>query len=199
METHNICFIGQTGFGKSSLINELFGTHFRTDPLISCTKELYSVSVLEPDEDSQRFVTIYDTPGIGEFSNNSMYQEYYNYAISQADHIVLVITLDRTDSTSQDLLESVKPYIKNAKVKFTIALNRIDSTGVGEKDTSYVSWDIEKNKPTDACRERIETRIETIKINYMDDIDFLPIDSIIPVCALRKYGIQELKKQILNK
>lgn len=199
METHNICFIGQTGFGKSSLINELFGTHFRTDPLVSCTKELYTVSVLEPDEDSQRFVTIYDTPGIGEFSNNSMYQEYYNHAISQADHIVLVVTLDRTDSTSQDLLESVKPYIKNAKVKFTIALNRIDSTGVGEKDTSYVSWNIEKNKPTDACRVRIGARIETIKTNYMDDIDFLPIDNIIPVCAIRKYGIAELKKLILNK
>lgn len=199
MKTHNICFIGQTGFGKSSLINELFGTHFRTDPLVSCTKELYSVSVLEPEENGQRLVTIYDTPGIGEFSSNSMYQEYYNYAISLADHIVLVVTLDRTDSTSQDLLESVRSYIKDAGVKFTIALNRIDSSGVAEKDTSYAAWDIENNKPSDACEERIGTRIETIKINYAEDIDFLPIDSIIPVCAIRKYGITELKKQILNK
>lgn len=199
MSTHNICFIGQTGFGKSSLINALFGTHFRTDPLVSCTKELYSVSVLEPDNNGQRIITIYDTPGIGEFSSNSMYQEYYNYAISLADHIVLVVTLDRTDSTSQDLLESVRPYIKDAGVKFTIALNRIDSSGVAEKDTSYAAWDIENNKPSDACEERIGTRIETIKINYAEDIDFLPIDSIIPVCAIRKYGITELKKQILNK
>lgn len=197
METHIICFLGQTGFGKSSLINALFGTNFRTDPLISCTKELYSVSILESGEDGQRLVTVYDTPGIGEFSNNSMYQEYYNHAISLADHIVLVVTLDRTDSTSQDLLESVKHYVKNSRVKFTIALNRIDSSGVGE-DTSYVSWDIENNVPSDECRTRIDTRIETIKINYGNDIDFLPIDSIIPVCTIRKYGIQELKNQILN-
>lgn len=199
MVTHNICFIGQTGFGKSSLINELFGSHFDTDPLVSCTKELYSVSVLEHIDNGHRMVTIYDTPGIGEFSNNSVYQDYYNYAVSLADHIVLVVTLDRTDSTSQDLLESVRPYIKNNDVKFTIALNRIDSNGVAEKCSSYVAWDNTNNRPTRDCEERINKRIETIKRNYSEDIDFLPIDDIVPVCAIRKYGIKELKQRILNK
>ena len=199
MITHNICFIGQTGFGKSSLINELFGTHFRTDPLVSCTKELYSVSVLESKNEDHSLITIYDTPGIGEFSNNSVYQDYYNYAISLADHIVLVVTLDRTDSTSQDLLESIKPYIKNDKVKFTIALNRIDSYGVAEKNSSYVAWDNVNNKPTSECEEHINTRIKTIKRNFIEDIIFLPIEDIVPVCAIRKYGINELKQQILSK
>lgn len=198
MVTHNICFIGQTGFGKSSLINELFGTHFRTDPLVSCTKELYSVSVLESNSEVHRLVTIYDTPGIGEFSNNSVYQEFYNYAISLADHIVLVVTLDRTDSTSQDLLESVRPYIKNKGVKFTIALNRIDSNGVAEKNSSYVAWDDDNNRPTSKCEEHIKTRIQTIKRNYIEEIDFLPIVEIVPVCAIRKYGIAKLKQRILK-
>ena len=70
IKTYNICFLGQTGFGKSSLINELFGTAFNTDPLVSCTKELYSVSKLIETSEGERLVTVYDTPGIGEISTN---------------------------------------------------------------------------------------------------------------------------------
>ena len=200
MKSHTICFLGQTGFGKSSLINELFGTHFRTDPLVSCTKELYSVSVIESNNGEQSFVTVYDTPGIGEFSTNSEYQEYYNYAVSHADHIVLVVTLDRIDTTSQDLLESVRPYV-NDGTKFTIALNKIDSGGVSAKDSDAVVWDKENNRPSDKWAEFINQRIVTITENYSesDNFCFLPIDKIVPVCAMRKYGIEELKKQILNK
>ena len=112
IKTYNICFLGQTGFGKSSLINELFGTAFNTDPLVSCTKELYSVSKLIETSEGERLVTVYDTPGIGEFSTNEKYQIYYDYAVSVADHIVLVVSLDRVDATSQDLLESISKYIK---------------------------------------------------------------------------------------
>lgn len=200
MKSYNICFLGQTGFGKSSLINELFGAHFRTDPLVSCTKELYSVSVIESNGDEQNFITIYDTPGIGEFSDNSKYQEYYNYAVSRANHIVLVVTLDRTDRTSQDLLESIRPYLNNG-AKFTIALNKIDSGGVGEKGCDATAWDSNNNRPSDEWAERINKRIGTIIDNYSESeyFHFLPIDKIIPVCAMRRYGIAELKKQILNK
>lgn len=200
MKYHNICFLGQTGFGKSSLINELFGTHFKTDPLVSCTKELYSVSVIESNEGEPTFITVYDTPGIGEFSNSSKYQEYYNYAVSCADHIVLVVTLDRIDRTSQDLLESIKPYVKE-EVKFTIALNKIDSGGVGEKGLDAIAWDDDNNRPSNEWAERINKRIKIIEENYSESeyFHFLSIDRIIPVCAMRKYGIEELKKQILNK
>lgn len=197
VKTHNICFLGQTGYGKSSLINQLFGTKFSTDPLVSCTKELYSVSVLHKQEDVTALITVYDTPGIGEFSTNSIYQMYYNYAVSQADHIVLVLTLDRTDSTSQDLLESIVPYLKNSDVKFTVALNRVDSGGVGEKNEKYNAWNDAENAPSIECWQRINERLETIRVNYENELDFLPFE-IIPVCALRRYGIDELKNRILE-
>ena len=194
IETYNICFLGQTGFGKSSLINELFGTVFNTDPLVSCTKELYSVSKLIETSECERLVTVYDTPGIGEFSTNEKYQVYYDYAASVADHIVLVVSLDRVDATSQDLLESISKYIKGDHVKFTIALNRIDSTGVMD-DVDYISWDTKNNKPSERCMKKINARRKTIIANYLDDIDFLPFE-IIPVCAIRKYGISELRNRL---
>lgn len=189
-ESYTICFLGQTGFGKSSLINELFGTHFNTDPLKSCTKELYSVTTLSDD----KLVTVYDTPGIGEFSNNSKYQEYYNYAVSKSDHIVLVVSLDRTDSTSQDLLESLKEYVINRSVQFTIVINRIDSLGVGT--SGYTSWNTENNTPTEDCIKRVKQRIKNIHDNF-DDV-FLPFD-VFPVCALRHYGIEDLRNRLIKK
>lgn len=197
--TYNICFLGQTGFGKSSLINVLFHASFNTDPLVSCTKELYSVTTLVDDGGEKRLVTVYDTPGIGEFSNNSHYQAYYDLAVSLADHIVLVVTLDRTDATSQDLLESLAPYLKNKDVKFTIVLNRIDSTGTAG-DSAYEAWDKTSNTPSQACLGRIEARKETLKCNFGNGkygIDFLPFE-IIPVCAIRYYGIEALKQRLIK-
>lgn len=195
LNTYNICFIGQTGFGKSSLINELFGTSFNTDPLVACTKELYSVTKIQDTPNGERLVTVYDTPGIGEFSTNEKYQAYYDYAVSLADHIVLVVTLDRVDATSQELLENLHKYLKSNNVKFTIALNRIDSTGVMD-DTDYVGWDLDKNMPSEKCFEKIEKRKKTILTNFKDDLDFLPFE-IYPVCAIRKYGVDELRKRII--
>lgn len=199
MKTYNICFLGQTGFGKSSLINALFHTSFNTDPLVSCTKELYSVTTIVNDADGERLITVYDTPGIGEFSTNSHYQAYYDLAVSCADHIVLVTTLDRTDSTSQDLLESLVPYLKNDKVRFTIALNRIDSTGTAG-DSSYEPWDKDTNCPSAACMERIEARKDTLQCNFGNGkygINFLPF-KIVPVCAVRNYGLEALKQRIIK-
>jgi len=197
MKSYNVCFLGQTGFGKSSLINALFDAHFNTDPLVACTKELYSVTTLVKASGREKLLTVFDTPGIGEFSDNSPYQQYYNYAASFADHIVLVVTLDRVDSTSQDLLESIKPFLNRTGVRFTIALNRIDSTGVTDSNHIYVPWDEQKNKPSEQCMIRIEERLHTIKVNFGEDIDFLPFE-VIPVCAMRHYGIDKLKEQIIK-
>lgn len=196
MRTHNICFLGQTGFGKSSLINSLFGSHFNTDPLVSCTKELYSVMTIE-ESNKYDAIIAFDTPGIGEFSNNSQYQLFYNYAVSQANHIVLVVSMDRTDTTSQDLLLSVKDYVKSDSVKFTIALNRIDSAGVDNSGGENHLWDSINNVPSELCLDKIERRLSTIKMNFGEDIDFLPFE-VIPVCALRNYGIDNLKKRIMQ-
>ena len=44
INSYNVCFLGRTGNGKSSLINEIWGTHFPTDPLLSCTKEMQTVT-----------------------------------------------------------------------------------------------------------------------------------------------------------
>ena len=85
IDSYNVCFLGRTGNGKSSLINALWGTKFSTDPLVSCTKEMYTVTVLEENLNGNEGVTVIDTPGIGEFSTDSKYERFYEHAVSVAD------------------------------------------------------------------------------------------------------------------
>ena len=196
LNSYNICFIGKTGYGKSSLINALFGTHFSTDPFHSCTKELYSVSILDRAPKGYDCVTVYDTPGIGDFPDNDVYQAYYDHAVSIADVIVLVVTFAKTDAPEQELLQDIKQHVSNdKKVKFIIALNHIDSTIVA-MDPNYIPWDEDKNEPTLDCNAIINERKEIIHQKF-DDI-FMKSE-VVPVCALREYGIEELRNQIITK
>lgn len=196
IKSYNICFIGRTGNGKTSLINGLWGTKFSTDPLVSCTKELYSVTVMS--DISKRFeaVTIFDTPGIGEFSSDSKYERYYQHAVMMSDCIVLVTTFDRTDAPVQRFLKKFKEYIRpNRNVKFVVALNHIDSKIITDADGSYEPWNNEMNTPSEHCVRNIRERTKIIHEKF--DNRFLPFE-VIPVCAMRNYGLGELKKEILN-
>lgn len=197
INSYNICFLGRTGNGKSSLINEIWGTHFPTDPLLSCTKEMQSVTKIETSIPGFEAISIYDTPGIGEFSSCSMYEKYYEHAVTSANCIVLVTTFDRTDAPAQRLLIRMKEFLDADKdVKFIIALNHIDSRIVADRDNTYEPWDTENNTPSLKCIENIEARIKLIHERF--DNKFLPYE-VIPVCALRKYGIENLKNAIIKK
>lgn len=195
LKSYKICFLGKTGYGKSSLINCLFRTNFSTDPFYSCTKELYSVTTLKDAPQGFDAITVYDTPGIGEFADNEPYQKYYDYAFSNADVIVLVSTFSRTDAPEQELLMDLKKIITTSKeMKFVIALNYIDSSKVA-LSTDYEAWNHDKNIPSEECALLINERIQILHEKF--DSIFMP-SSIVPVCAMRNYGIQELKKTILT-
>lgn len=141
-------------------------------------------------------VTVYDTPGIGEFSSDSKYEKYYRHAVGLADCVVLVSTFDRTDAPVQRLLMRMKNYKDERKnVRFIVALNHIDSKIITDSDGKYVPWDEKLNVPTEECKKNIEERIAILHEKL--DGKFLPFN-VVPVCAIRNYGLQELKEAILK-
>lgn len=196
LNTYNICFLGRTGNGKSSLINNLFDASLTTDPLIPCTKILSATTKLSDEVSGFDAITAYDTPGIGEFSSIVPYQRYYEYAVHNSHCIVLVTTLDRNDASAQRLLLFLKDFInKGLHPRFVIALNHIDSRVTVETKEIEV-WDEATNSPTEYRQNQIDQRIVMLEQKFADK--FLPFE-IIPVCAIRKYGLENLKNSILNK
>lgn len=195
LNPYNICFLGKTGYGKSSLINGLFGTRFTTDPFYSCTKELYTVTTLDGAPAGYDSISVNDTPGIGEFPDDDIYQKYYEQAASVANVIVLVSTFSRTDAPEQELLLNLKPCFDPSKnVRLVIALNHIDSKKVA-MTPDYEPWNMDLNCPSDECHALIEERIAILHEKF----DELIMPSVvIPVCAPRNYGISELKKELLT-
>lgn len=197
IKPYTVCFLGKTGNGKSSLINALFNLALPIDPLVSCTKELHAITKLTDSILDYNAITILDTPGIGEFSSNSVYQDYYHYAVSIADCVVLVLTMDRADASSQRLVQDVIPFInKNKHVRFVVAVNHIDSKTIGA-NRSYEPWDMINNIPSEECSIRIEERINIIRQKFSDM--FVEPFEVVPVCAIRNYGTENLKKIIFNK
>ena len=196
INTYNVCFIGRTGNGKSSLINSLWNTGFATDSLVSCTKQLVSATIMSEEISGYEAICVYDTPGIGEFSSDSVYERYYEHAVSIADCVVLVTTFDRTDAPAQRLLMRLKQHVDNRKnVRFVIALNHIDSRVITDSESQYEPWNDEINMPSDKCLENVQERISLLNEKFKNK--FLPFQ-VIPVCAARDYGIDELKKLIIK-
>ncbi len=103
----SIIFIGQTGYGKSSLINKLIDKDiFETSDYQSCTKVLQSADYFlhhkKKHEKLAYTLSFVDLPGIGENDKaDEHYLQWYQKYIEEASVIVYLFRADKRDH-SQD-------------------------------------------------------------------------------------------------
>ena len=87
-----VSIMGQTGVGKTSLINAIFQTNLETDPVKPCTKEIEKVSFTGEKKQKLEF---YDLPGIGESEiADTDYLDDYLSQIKNSDVIIWAIHAD---------------------------------------------------------------------------------------------------------
>lgn len=122
---------GQTGTGKSSLTNALFGTKFEVDDTRPCTKEPQKHIEKAPDG---KTVTFWDLPGLGEADGaDSTYIRQYIEIAKSCDIILWVFQAD-TRSILIDK-QAVKTIVNNLEEteksrflsKITVVLTKADT------------------------------------------------------------------------
>lgn len=124
-----VSVMGQTGVGKTSLLNALFGTKLKTDDVRPCTKEIEKVIFKGKDKSELWF---YDMPGIGESGQaDPKYVEEYRKHLNDSDIVLWAIHAD-SRSVAFDL-ESLRKILgenneEQAKLisKITFVLTKVD-------------------------------------------------------------------------
>ncbi len=108
----NIIFIGQTGYGKSSLINRLLGINvFKTSDCEACTKSLQSADYFLHHkfiEDKLAYtLSFVDLPGIGENNkSDDLYLKWYAQYVNAATIILYLFRADKRDYSQDEFFFS---------------------------------------------------------------------------------------------
>ena len=136
---------GQTGTGKSSLTNALFGTKFKVDDTRPCTKE--PQKHIEKAADGKK-VTFWDLPGLGESdSADDKYICQYADIAKKCDVILWVFQADtRSILIDKQALKKIADNLEEyEKIKFlskiTVVLTKADTVASD-------SWLFAKNDNT---------------------------------------------------
>jgi predicted GTPase len=125
-----VSIMGQTGVGKSSLINALFNTQLKTDPIRPCTKEIERV-VLRGKSGHELW--FYDLPGIGESDKaDTQYLATYRQMLMDSDIALWAIHADnRSVAFDLDALHRIlgstdKAHQVQLMSRLTFILTKVD-------------------------------------------------------------------------
>lgn len=127
----NVIFIGQTGYGKSSLINKLIKKDiFETSDYEACTKKLQSAVYFLHHKMKHEHIAYHlsfvDLPGIGENDQaDEKYLQWYQSYIKEAAVIVYLFRADKRDHTQDEFFFN-KVFDKNKSNQLICVISQAD-------------------------------------------------------------------------
>jgi uncharacterized protein len=122
----SVVVVGQTGYGKSSLLNALAGAPaFESDAVRACTRTAQSASLMLSKGRVNRALSLLDLPGIGESdAEDAKTLTLYRGALANAGVVLFVLRADKRDH-ERDLFLWER-FIRPSGLPVVWALNACD-------------------------------------------------------------------------
>jgi predicted GTPase len=176
-EPLRVCVMGQTGVGKSSLMNALFGTGFNIDPVRPGTLEPVDVSMQGRNGYTVRFI---DLPGVGEsIENDHKLIPQYQQHLRDSDVVLWAIVADTRSfmydrSTLDEVCKGLKPEEKKALLsKITFVLTKADLLTYPEEPAYWWLVKIDSTQSLFMPNDRLEHLIKS-KTEYFQKMFISP-------------------------
>lgn len=177
---------GDTGVGKSSLCNALFGKDIaKISDVEACTRRPQEILLGEKDKGG---IILVDVPGVGEDpQRHKEYVELYKSLIPNLDLVLWAVKADDRKylSAIEVYKEVLLPHVEKCPVIFVIT--QVD------KIEPHREWDTRKNKPGPKQEANITAKVNDISARF--DIS---TKKIIAVSSSDGYNLVELVNRVVE-
>lgn len=181
---------GNTGYGKTTTVNSLFGINMDIDPSVRTTLKINQVEMkitnISAQKSQERDVTltVYDMPGLSDGENHELYLKWYLSLLPRVDVILWLLRADVRAYTS-DIENLSQILIENPELahKIVIGINQAD------RIISDLEWNTKINQPSKTQLNELEK-----VYNQVDELVYKKCklkSDIIVVFSAKKYWMLE--------
>lgn len=203
-----VAVIGQSGVGKSSTLNAVFGLNLPVSDIQEGTTEI--IEKVFPMRDGFN-LSIYDMPGLLQSrKRDNIYEEMYKEILPQCDVIVYIIKAN-TRNIGDDcriLKNVVLPICNQNSIKdnLIVAVNKVDTIGETiDPEDPELAWDPIENKPSKKLwecinKKRLDIFEKLISENLvlLNDKDALKPEQVVFFSAVFEYNLGDFLKAVTN-
>lgn len=183
--TPKIAVFGDTGVGKSSLCNALFGKDIaQISDVEACTRSPQEIFL----SGNGNGIKLIDVPGIGEDpKRHAEYRELYKSLLPELDLVIWAVKADdRKYATSIEVYQDIlKPNLEKCPVIFVVTQ--------ADKIEPHRKWNEKESKPGD---EQIANL--NIKINDISSRFDVSTNKIVAVSANDSWNLVELVNKVVD-
>lgn len=194
-----VAVIGQSGVGKSTTLNSVFGLSNYVSNIAEGTTEI--TEKIFPVRDGFN-LSVYDMPGLNnDIDKDVEYEKLYRQILPECDVIVYIINAHSRDigEDCRILKEIVLPICNQNSIKDNIilAFNKIDAIGETEDPNDpELKWDLVENLPTEKLKKVIKIKLndftdKLIDENLIGDASSLRPTQVVFYSAVFNYNIRD--------
>jgi len=177
--TPKVGVFGNSGVGKSTLCNALFGKEVaKISDVEACTRKPQEILINK--NDGKGGITLIDVPGIGE--DPERHQEYTKLYIGLASELDLILWLIQADDRNYASgLEAYKKVITtNPKIPIIFVISQVDKINPSRE------WDFQKHEPGPTQKTNIVVKEHDVSKRFE-----VSTVNIISISAEEKYNLKK--------